>query len=291
MVACTHLCPRMLTIGSAFYELKAALLALYDEGEAAAIAHEILQHATGLDKLSRLSQKQQLLSEPQVEQFRRMKEQLLASKPLQYVLGEAYFMGRCFRVTPAVLIPRPETEELVQWIIDDGKSGSILDIGAGSGCIPISLKLALEDCQVSAIEISEEALDVARSNAKLLGAEVAFQQTDFLNADESGKLSCFDVIVSNPPYIPITEAETLHANVREHEPAAALFVPGNDALLFYRAIAEFGRKHLAHGGAIYSELHRDYAEATVALFEANGYRDVVLRKDMHSNQRMLRAMW
>lgn len=269
--------------------MKVALCSLYDEGEAIAIAHEALQYVTGLDKLSRLSQKEQPLSEAQTQTFGHMMEQLLASTPLQYALGEAYFMGRRFVATPAVLIPRPETEELVQWIIDEVKAGSILDIGTGSGCIPISLKLTLKNSDVSAIDISEEALAVARANSRELGADVVFRQIDFLNSIESEKLGSFDVIVSNPPYIPITESETLHANVREHEPAAALFVPGDDALLFYRAIAEFGKKHLAPRGAIYCELHRDYAVETASLFEKRGYGDVVLRKDMHGNQRMLRA--
>src|SRR5204862_7219979 len=140
---------------------------------------------------------------------------LLKGIPLQYVTGEAYFMGRPFKVSPSVLITRPETEELVQWIIQDDASGNALDIGTGSGCIPISLKLARPDWEVAAIDVSAEALSVAEENAQTLGASVLFLQVDFLSREKQVALGSFDTIVSNPPYIPSTERETLHVNVRE----------------------------------------------------------------------------
>jgi release factor glutamine methyltransferase len=279
----------MLTIGTAFYDLKAALHLLYDEREAAAIAHEVMEHITGLNRLERLTRKEQKLSGPQSESFAQLKTVLLKGVPLQYVFGVAHFLGRPFKVSPAVLIPRPETEELVQWIIDAEHPQKMLDIGTGSGCIAISLKLALPGCEVSAIDVSPEALEVAGQNAKALDARIDFIEADFLIQGAWAQLSVYDVIVSNPPYIPESERQTLHTNVRDHEPAAALFVAGNDALLFYEAIAAFGKTHLASEGTIYCELHRDYAAQTAALFRNSGYTNVTLRRDMHGNPRMLQA--
>lgn len=276
-------------IGAAFYELKAALATLYDDAEASAIAHEALRHITGLDRLSRLSQKHQTLTAAQAADFSRMKRALQRGEPLQYAIGMAHFMGRDFKVTAAVLIPRPETEELVQWILQEEKCSNLLDVGTGSGCIAVSLALALPGCAVQAIDISADALSIAEENAERLGARVAFQLSDFLEKASREALGSFDVIVSNPPYIPEAERATLHANVREYEPGIALFVPSDDALLFYRAIADYGKQHLSAAGRIYCELHRDYAEDTAALFRQQGYAEVTLRKDLHGNLRMLRA--
>jgi release factor glutamine methyltransferase len=206
---------------------------------------------------------------------------------MQYILGEAYFMGDRFMVSPAVLIPRPETEELVQWIIDEERPKHILDIGTGSGCIAISLAKRLPHSDVQAIDISAEALQVARQNAAALGVDIKFLQCDFLAQQDT--LGLFDLIVSNPPYIPETEKETLHTNVRDHEPGTALFVPNDDALLFYRSIAFFGKTHLKVGGFIYCEVHQDYATDTAALFKSEGYSTVTLRNDVNGNPRMIRV--
>jgi release factor glutamine methyltransferase len=279
----------MREIGAAFFELKASLCGLYDEGEASAVAHETLRHITRLDRLARLTLKHQALTPEQTEQFEKMRETLLRGVPLQYATGAAQFFGRDFRVTPAVLIPRPETEELVQWILDEAQPKRLLDVGTGSGCIAVSLALALPNCEVIAIDISTEALSIAEENADRLGARVAFQHGDFLNEEARSRLGSFDAIVSNPPYIPEAERTSLHQNVREHEPATALFVPSDDALLFYRAIADFGKQHLSTEGRIYCELHRDFAEDAAALFLQEGYADVTLRKDMQGSERMLRA--
>ncbi len=279
----------MHTIDAAYRDLRSALLFLYDDGEASAIAHSAMEHLTGLTRLQRLSQKDILLSSGQREHLESAKAALLSGQPLQYVVGHAYFLDRPFLVSPAVLIPRPETEELVEWIVAERKPLSLLDIGTGSGCIAISLKLALAGCSVSAIDISVDALAIARQNAQSLGAEVTFEQLDFLNFNSRNALPRFDVIVSNPPYIPFDEADSLHQSVREHEPGTALFVPKADPLLFYREIAAFGRTHLVEGGAVYCELHRDFAERTAELFRECGYGDVALREDIHGAPRMLRA--
>jgi release factor glutamine methyltransferase len=276
-------------MGGAFYQLKERLHGLYDDGEASAIAHAALEHLTGQGRLQRLTRKDEPLDAKGMEQFAAMEEALLKGTPLQYVTGAALFLGRRFAVNSAVLIPRPETEELVQWIAAGEQPRSLIDIGTGSGCIAISLKLALPRASVQALDLSAEALRVAQENARLLQAAVRFEAMDFLDAAARDALPAFEVIVSNPPYIPITERGALHPNVRDHEPAAALFVPGDDALQFYRAIADFGLTHLAAAGSIYCELHRDYADAAATLFNGYGYNEVEVRDDMHGAPRMLRA--
>jgi len=283
----------MLTYNQAYYELVNKLRSLYDEREATAIAHEVLQFITGLDKIRRLMDKNLQLTESQQVQFDSMLAALLKCKPLQYVLGHAWFMNREYMVNEQVLIPRPETEELVQWIIDEWKNEkttfSILDIGTGSGCIPISLKLALPTANISSWDVSSGAINVAKENAKALGASIEFSELDFLQESEWAKLGTYDIIVSNPPYITISEKDDLHSNVTDYEPSLALFVSNSDPLQFYKAIAQFGLYHLNPGGDIYCELHRDYAEKAKNLFEERGYKNVEMRKDIHGNWRMLKA--
>lgn len=280
----------MLSLNNAFYQLKAALQPLYDAREAEAVAHEFLHHITGLTRTERLMRKQELLTPLQQHAYDAGTAALTTGKPLQQVTHTAWFMRRQYYVNEHVLIPRPETEELVQWVVDDKPvAATILDIGTGSGCIPVSLKLALPDATVNAIDISDDALQVAMRNAKTHSAKVSFQQIDFLDHAAQQGLGKYDIIISNPPYIPLSEIEKLHPNVREHEPHTALFVPTNDALLFYREIAIFGKTHLNDGGSIYCELDAAHAAATKTLFEEHGYSNVVLRKDLNDNWRMLKA--
>jgi len=282
-----------MNLGNAFHYVRQELARQYDEREAAAIAHELLGALTGLSKIDRLMQKDEPLAPEQQWRMEEQLEELIHGRPLQYVLGCAYFMERPFMVNEAVLIPRPETEELIFWIIHDHKDKangmSILDVGTGSGCIPISLKLELPELTVSSCDISVDALEVARRNAQALDAEVSFINCDFLDKSLWASLPATDILVSNPPYIPQAEATTMERHVTDYEPAAALFVPDQDPLLFYRNIAAFGLQRLNAGGMVYCELHRDYAQQTCALFTSMGYMDVQLRDDMHGNPRMLRA--
>lgn len=286
-----YLCD-MLTCHQAFYQLRKALLPLYDQHEAAAIAHEVLHHITGLNKLQRLVEKDTPFTGHQAEVFEQYTRELQRGRPMQYVLGYAWFQGRRFRVDERVLIPRPETEELVQWIVDDYSDSAavhrILDIGTGSGCIPVSLKLAMPRFIVEACDVSPGALQVAAENAADLNASVHFFLCNILDSEACGALPVYNVLVSNPPYIPVTESNTLHTNVKDYEPSLALFAPGDDPLIFYRAIAELGRRHLAPGGTVYCELHCDYAAETAALFASFGY-NTTLRRDMHGNLRMLQG--
>ena len=281
----------MLSYGEAFYDLKNDLQPMYDAQEAAAITHELLFSITRLQKTDRLMQKDTVFTESQQAKFEKGKADLLSGKPVQYVTGICWFTGREFKVNEHVLIPRPETEELVQWIINDHQSKeavTILDIGTGSGCIPVSLQLALPNASTLACDISEDAINVAKENARRLAADVSFIKTDFLNQKMWYNFEQYGVIVSNPPYIPQNEYDQMHINVRDHEPSLALFVPNDDALLFYRNIAEFGKEHLKQNGAIYCELHQDYAAATEEMFKERGYQ-TELRKDMHGNERMLKT--
>lgn len=275
----------------AFYSAKTSLIALYGEAEATAIAHMLLEHISNMSKLERLMQKDQLLSEQQALDVSDSIEALLRGEPIQYIIGEAWFLERKFLVNPSVLIPRPETEELVLWIVRDyaGSAPRILDIGTGSGCIPISLKLEIPDAQVSACDISAAALATAGLNASRLGAHIYLQETDILDELQWTGLPVYDCIVSNPPYIPLSESETLDKHVREHEPHLALFVASDDALLFYRKIGTMGWLHLTSGGRLYFETHKDYIDACCGLLESLGYTDVTAQKDMHDNWRMIRA--
>jgi len=282
-----------MTINEAFYRLKQDLQPIYDAQEAAAIAHEVLFSVTGMERMERLTKKDLLLTNEQQSRFDGYLIALQTGAPMQYVLGEAWFMGRAFYVNPSVLIPRPETEELVDWIIkeqrNEQKAISMLDIGTGSGCIPISLQLALPNANVSSMDVSPEALTVARHNADVLQANVRFYENNFLDTATWTNFPAYDIIVSNPPYIPESDKESMHSNVKDHEPSLALFVPNDDALVFYRNIADFGRLHLQQGGCVYCELHLEYAQATQKLFEEKSYKNVEIRKDMHGNWRMLKA--
>ena len=241
----------MLTYSQAFYQLKEKLQKLYDADEAAAIAHLFLEHLTGLNKSDRLLKKDTVLKEKQQQQYDTQSKALVKGKPLQYITNSAWFMGREFIVNESVLIPRPETEELVQWVLDGSKADDekpkvrILDIGSGSGCIGISLARLVENAIVTCADVSKEAIEVLKTNIewvltpeeKKMGADnITVKTLDFLNEVQRNKqLGRYDVIVSNPPYIPVTEKAKMHTNVKDHEPDIALFVPADDALVFYKA--------------------------------------------------------
>lgn len=276
----------------AFYLIKDSLIEAYGSSEAAAIAHLLLEHISKMRKLERLMHKEQLLSEAQEAAVHRGLEELFRRIPIQYLIGEAWFLERRFSVNPSVLIPRPETEELVLWIVRDysGKAPSILDIGTGSGCIPISLKLELPDAYVSACDISAAALATAALNARALGADIHLMEMDILDASQWGDLPLCDCIVSNPPYIPLSESDSLEPHVRENEPHLALFVHSDDPLLFYRKIGEMALQRLNSGGHLYFETHKDYMESCCSLLASLGYQSITPQKDMHDNWRMIRAL-
>ncbi len=216
--------------------------------------------------------------------------------PVQYVTGYAWFMGSRFRVNESVLIPRPETEELVQWTVDDiirsqKNNGplTLLDIGTGSGCIPIMLKKKIPGAEVHSIDISPDALEVARGNAKDLEAEINFHQGNFLLTETWNELPVTDMIISNPPYIPLRDKDTINRNVVAFEPHLAIFVDNADPLIFYRAIAEFAGTKLKKDGAIYVEIDDGQSGALKKLMKKSGFQ-VEIRKDMQDRDRMMKMV-
>jgi release factor glutamine methyltransferase len=281
-----------MTVQDATYSILKQLRNIYGEGEASQITDWVMEGITGSAKTERMLYKNAALTTAEETQLNEYIERLMKHEPVQYVLNESWFCGFKFYVDRNVLIPRPETEELVEWIISDCKFPinelTILDIGTGSGCIPISLKQKLRKAEVWGCDVSKEALHVAKKNAALLGADVNFLQLDFLDKQQWSQLSSFDIIVSNPPYIPEKDAATMHPNVLQYEPSTALFVPDNDPLIFYKAIAEFGKQHLNEGGSIYLEIHEDLGEVTTKMLQANGYT-TELKKDMQGKDRMVKA--
>ena len=285
--------------------IKRELSSLYDEGEAGAISSLLLHSITDTFPTDGTS-KTLDLSADQVELIQNHIDRLKAAEPLQYILGSAHFYGMELFVDSSVLIPRPETEELVKWIIDDVKLQKpnlfhkertesddtdilkILDVGTGSGCIALALKKNIPKAEVWGCDKSDLALNIARRNGAMLNIRVDFQGIDFLDKAQQPYLPTMDIIVSNPPYIPESGKAEMHANVVQHEPHMALFVPDKDPLIFYKALAVFGHERLHKQGRIYMEIHQEKEEDVKKLFEGEGY-SVVTRKDINGNDRMVRV--
>lgn len=283
-----------MTIRQLTTDLTAALQVVYPAAEAAAIAGIVTEHLLHLSPLQRRMQAAEAVPAAVQEQLPALQGRLLLHEPVQYVLGVAHFAGLELEVTPATLIPRPETEELVQLIIEEhrGQAGlMLLDVGTGSGCIPLALSQALPLAGAVAVDISAEALAVARRNATRYGSAVQFAQVDILSQELPVPPASLDILVSNPPYVLENERPLMRRNVLDYEPATALFVPDHDPLLFYRRIAELGRSCLRPGGGLYFEINEQYAAEMVALLQALGYQQVAARADMFGKDRLLRATW
>lgn len=273
-----------------YRELWRTLEPLYGNGEARAVTDYVLDVCFGLSKADIMCGAVEEMTAEKTAELRKIFSRLTEGEPVQYVLGRAEFSGRWFNVRPGVLIPRPETEELCAWITADSKASAspkVLDIGTGSGCIAITLQLDMPESKVTAWDISADALDVARENAKQLGANVNFVKQDALNAKPEGE---WDVIVSNPPYICEKEKKDMAVNVLEHEPHTALFVPDADPLLFYRAITRLAVQTLSKGGRLYFEINPIYADDTCHMMRAEGMTAVELRSDMYGKQRMAKGV-
>ncbi|CAN5463421.1 peptide chain release factor N(5)-glutamine methyltransferase [soil metagenome] len=282
-----------MTIKEQYQLLSQQLQKLYSLTEAETITSWVLEHYTGLSRMAIKTNAEKKLSIHEKQLIGGALTELLLYRPVQYVLGEAWFKNMAFYVDESVLIPRPETEEIVNWVVEtllNAKADkTILEIGTGSGCIAIAIKKANTQTNVTAVDISSSALMVAKINAEKLKCSIHLLKLDFLAEVHWHSLPKYDVIVSNPPYIPINEKEKLDKNVTDWEPATALFVPDNDTLLFYRKIAAFGKSHLEKDGMIFVECHQDFAKATLELFTTAGYL-TTLKKDMFDNDRMVKAI-
>jgi len=263
---------------------------IYSLGEATTITEWVFEKMASLKRSDILKNPEKQITPAADKLIQDTLKELLLHKPVQYVLGEAWFYHMKFKVNPHVLIPRPETEELVEQLIADRKSKltdpAILDIGTGSGCIPIAIKKNLPASKLTAIDVSKDALALATENAAMHNAHINFIEANFLDELTWPAMQLFDIIISNPPYIPIHEKEKLAKNVTDFEPHLALFVPDKSPLLFYEKIAVFGRDHLLPNGKIYLETHEDLAKETAALFRDH-YQTVMIKKDMYGKERMI----
>ena len=270
-------------------KLQTALSATYEGHELTTIIRTICCDMLGIDTATYYLKEAVTLTTEQESLLRSITDRLQQGEPLQYIEGKAPFCGMEFAVNSSVLIPRPETAELVDWIVCEHATQQprILDLGTGSGCIAIALSKQLPQATIEACDISTEALTVAKENARMNEAPVSFFTHDMLDLGTPLPHS-YDILVSNPPYIRQSEAADMSIQVTEWEPHTALFVPDDDALRFYRAIAELGQTEaLRPGGHIYVEINQALGKETVALFEAYGYQDVELRKDIYGNERMI----
>ena len=282
-------------IKEAYHQLQQSIQPLYENREASNIADLIMEDITGWDRSRRIVHHDALLSEPQLERYTHCKEELLHGRPTQYVLGHAWFCGMRLQVDEHVLIPRPETEELVMEVkkmyadisTDRDHLFKMVDIGTGSGCIAIALKKYFPDWDVWAVDKYNGALAIAKKNAVLLDTEVRFVASDILKEAKTDFLPAFDLIISNPPYIPSEDKSAMDDRVLDHEPHDALFVTDNDPLQFYKAIIAFSEQHLLRGGMLFFETHELYAQEVAALLEANGFEHIVVKKDFQEKERIV----
>lgn len=280
----------LMTLKELYRNFLLQLQKVYSLSEATNITDWVFEKMVSLKRTDIIKNPNKLITTPADELIQEALQQLLTHKPVQYVLGEAWFYHMKLKVNEHVLIPRPETEELVEQLITDRKSRltdpAILDIGTGSGCIPIAIKKHLPAAIISSIDVSVKAIELAKENALLHNAHIRFIELDFLEEKNWLALPMFDIIISNPPYIPLAEKEKLDRNVTAFEPHLALFVPDRSPLIFYEKIAAFGKTNLLPKGKIYLETHEELAKEVAALFMKD-YQTVMIKKDMYGKERMV----
>ena len=273
-----------------YHALWQSLTPLYETGEAQAIVRLLLEDAFGLTMADVLCGGIDSMTSTQIANLDGMMRRLQNAEPIQYVLGQTEFCGRMFHVAQGVLIPRPETELLCQWIESNHQrlsGGNLLDIGTGSGSIAVTLALALPHCTVTAWDISDRALGIACKNAKTLGADITFEHIDALNPPDDQRR--WDIIVSNPPYVTLAERDAMHNTVLQYEPDEALFVPDDDPQLFYRAIALYAKKHLHEGGSLYFECSQYHVAQTAELLTSMGFQSIETINDQFGQPRHVRG--
>jgi release factor glutamine methyltransferase len=285
----------MNTLKDVFADFKKGLEKIYEPIETEALTLLIISEITDLSKAQIKAFPEKEVSAQQAEKLANILTELKSGKPLQYILGKTEFYGLPFKVNPSVLIPRPETEELVEWVIssvrkENWTTGSMLDIGTGSGCIAISLKEHLRGFDVFAIDISSKALQTAKENAELNQVDIDFIEADILNFKSKIEHPKSDVIISNPPYVTLADKALMHINVTDFEPHNALFVPENDPLIFYKAIADYAIQHLTGNGMLFLEINESYGKQTIELLSHKGFKNIELKKDMSGRDRMIKAL-
>ena len=273
-------------------EMRRQLAPVYSPRELQQVVFELLEHF-GFTRVQVIAYPDAKLSETDYEQLQLMLKRLADGEPLQYVVGTEWFMDMPFRVCRDVLIPRPETEELVRLIVGRCKRPSprIADVGTGSGCIAVSLATLIDGAQVTAVDVSASAIEVAQRNAEQNSAQVEFVCADILADNQLFAPSSLDVVVSNPPYVTETDKSQMSRNVLDFEPHLALFVPDSDPLLFYRRIAELAQQWLKSGGMLFFEINERFGPETVQLLENMRFVNVELHRDFYEKNRMVSAVW
>jgi release factor glutamine methyltransferase len=295
------------TVNEIILDFREKLITAYDSDELERVIQLAFEHTHDYSRADLVLNRDQLLETSEFNELTEIRKKLESGMPLQYALGYSWFLGNKFKVDPSVLIPRPETEELVNWIFSDNKEFAdqeltLLDLCTGSACIPVSVNLKFPAWNVYAMDISEKALEIARENNNTFRTNVHFFQEDILHwkswtpADESNtaKPNFFprpDIIVSNPPYISMSERENINSRVKDFEPSLALFVPAEDPLLFYRNIADFAAYSLKRGGKLFLEIDRNYGPDLIKILSEKHFDKIELRKDVFENDRMIFATW
>ena len=287
--------------------VKQKISVLYGDSEATKIAALAVETVSGLSPSHLKMYKNNVLEDENIQKLENIAQRLSSHEPIQYIMNKTWFYNLELYVDENVLIPRPETEELVDWVVRDVKNSGkdvfekrqneadattqlkILDVGTGSGCIALALKQTMPRAEVWGCDISDKALNVARRNASHLNIRVDFQAMNFLDEQQQKQLPSVDIVVSNPPYVLSAEKKDMDPHVVDHEPHSALFVPDNDALVFYKALAHFGHHRLHRGGCIYMEINEAKGKEVIDLFTREGYTSIEIRRDMQGKERMVKV--
>lgn len=272
--------------------IRKELEGIFPKGEIESLIALIFEKVKGYSRTQLLLSRDEQLSEPESREIETIVSRLKNQEPIQYILGQTEFYGLPFYTLPGVLIPRPETEELVQWIIIENHlpAPALLDIGTGSGCIPVALKKNIPRARALACDISSLCLQTVRRNAELNKVQISVIEYDILNNLPPVDFPLLDIVVSNPPYVRESEKLLMEKNVLDYEPELALFVPDDNPLLFYRRIADFSLVHLVPQGKLYFEINEAFGKETVAMLQQKGYVNIELRKDINGRDRMIRAL-
>lgn len=279
-----------MTVREELLEMRKRLSGIYDDREREAVILLIFEYVKGWHRVDLIINEGKELSDYSRRKIDGIVDRLILGEPIQYITGTARFFGMDFRVGPGVLIPRPETAELVDWILDENKGDDlqVLDVGTGSGCIAICLARNLAFANVKAIDVSPKAIEVAKENADMLKAKVDFEETDMYKWNPEP--NSLDIVVSNPPYIAPDEKDDMEVRVKDFEPEEALFVPADNPIRPYRRIEEIASQGLKQGGKVYLELNPRYADVVKAYFEKKGWGSVELRIDSYGKKRMMKAV-